>query len=368
MIYLRYVIGSVILTAVFLLLIGLFIEQTNPSAFSIPSVSTFFLSPKIHADFSQDHVETLQSFDSISSWYGLYDEVMMPNLRNSVTLVNFWSLHCDSCVQTLEEIQSIYEDFKNQNMHVVSILDPQDIQEDQDIYQIMDNLGITFMVGVDDLHEVWGSYENTVWPTTYIFDQDWNLVYTQIGAGEQGDIRTHLLDFLELQEEDLIPPEPEIVVRQGTFFGYKRSPRKGGKERFANDELISRDTAHNYTFPLSMEPLDWALQGNWIVTAEYAELASAPGRVKYHFIGDNIRVATSYFEEGQSKVYVLLDGKPVPKEWKGEDLFINDEGSYFIAEKFTTDNILLLPEQGEHELEFIVNDKQVRMNGIDDLD
>lgn len=112
------------------------------------------------------------------------------------TLFHFWSISCQLCEETIEEVLSIFDQYK-QRLNVVSVHMPL-TENDKDVANIektASNLGISQPIFIDNDLKLSDEFENQYVPAYYIFDQSGVLRHYQ--AGNSGlKILQNRLDYL----------------------------------------------------------------------------------------------------------------------------------------------------------------------------
>lgn len=112
------------------------------------------------------------------------------------TLFHFWSVSCQLCDETMEDVQTILDQYK-ERLNVVSVHMPL-TENDTDltnIEQAASKLGISQPIYIDNDLKLSNEFENQYVPAYYIFDQSGVLRHYQ--AGNSGlKILNNRLDYL----------------------------------------------------------------------------------------------------------------------------------------------------------------------------
>lgn len=112
------------------------------------------------------------------------------------TLFHFWSVSCQLCDETMEDVQTILDQYK-ERLNVVSVHMPL-TENDTDltnIEQAASKLGISQPIYIDNDLKLSNEFENQYVPAYYIFDQSGVLRHYQ--AGNSGlKILQNRLDYL----------------------------------------------------------------------------------------------------------------------------------------------------------------------------
>lgn len=102
------------------------------------------------------------------------------DLRDKVTLVNFWATSCTTCVAEMPEIVATYNKYKDQGYDTLAVAmsyDPPSY-----VLNFAQSRQLPFQVAIDNTGAVakaWGDVKLT--PTTYIVNKRGEIVKTYIG-------------------------------------------------------------------------------------------------------------------------------------------------------------------------------------------
>lgn len=124
-----------------------------------------------------------------------------------VTIVNFWSNGCGSCIEEMPELESYYQDFKEQNINLIGVATSAGNSEEECelARTILEGKGVTYTNLIPDVS---GSFYTEfidaidTYPTTYIVDGEGNM----IGAP--------LMGVVSGQEEKLMKRIDRIVNKK----------------------------------------------------------------------------------------------------------------------------------------------------------
>lgn len=98
-----------------------------------------------------------------------------------VTVVNFWSNGCGSCIAEMPELEEYYQDFKNRNINLVAIaVSGGDSKEERArAEEILKEKGVTYQNIIPDIEsEFYKDFIGSItgYPITYLVDSDGNMV------------------------------------------------------------------------------------------------------------------------------------------------------------------------------------------------
>lgn len=98
-----------------------------------------------------------------------------------VTIVNFWTNGCGSCIEEMPELEEYYQDFKNKNINLIAVAasagDTEEMRAGAE--EILKEKGVTYTNIIPDIES--GFYKDficeiTGYPITYIVDKEGNII------------------------------------------------------------------------------------------------------------------------------------------------------------------------------------------------
>ena len=117
----------------------------------------------------------------------------------SLIMINFWEPWCQPCVGEMEDLENLYEDYKDSGLVILSVLSSTDY--DDDARAIIRELGITYPIVHADNNLA--LYETDSVPTTIFVDGEGNVLTDEpyIGARDYNDWLTIITDLMTASEE-----------------------------------------------------------------------------------------------------------------------------------------------------------------------
>jgi thiol-disulfide isomerase/thioredoxin len=109
----------------------------------------------------------------------------LAELRGKVVLVNFWTLGCINCKNTLPAVRGWWERYKDKGLVIIGVHTPEFAYE-ADLANVRDaaaRLGVTWPVVQDNDMQIWRAYKNNYWPRFYLVDRQGDIIYDHIGEG-----------------------------------------------------------------------------------------------------------------------------------------------------------------------------------------
>ena len=237
-----------------------------------------------------------------------------------VVLLDFMTYSCINCQRTYPYLNAWYESYKNKGLEIVGIHTPEfAFEEDiENVREAMQRFGIEFPIVLDNDYGTWNAYANRWWPRKYLIDIHGNIVYDHIGEGAYDETERKIQELLEeravvLGDDMKIPlalanPEGAESIKHGmpqspeTYFGTLRN-------RYSGHTITPNGGVTQFEAPEDLAPNTLYLDGDWIVTGEYAEAASPNARILYSYQAEKVFLVMSSEEEVEGFVYI--DGEQV---------------------------------------------------------
>ncbi len=118
--------------------------------------------------------------------------VSLEDMRGSIVVLDFWATWCGPCIVVMPEIQSVFESYPHDQVHVYGV----NIWESGDPASFMDENGFTYGLLLEG-DDIAGDYKVTGIPTMYVIDQEGRIAFVEVGANpEIGEMLTSALDNL----------------------------------------------------------------------------------------------------------------------------------------------------------------------------
>lgn len=257
------------------------------------------------------------------------------SLSGKVVLVDFWTYSCINCLRTLPYVKAWAKKYGPQGLVVVGVHAPEfAFERDVDnVRKALKDLGIDYVVAVDNDFAIWRAYRNQYWPAHYFIDSKGHIRHQHFGEGDHAESE-HVIQQLLRESGVSVAGGVAEVPAQGvqaaadegalhsseTYIGYERA------SNFASRPAAARDTATEYALPRNLGLNDWGLAGRWTVGRERAVLDSSGGRIVYRFHSRDLHLVLGPSGDGQPvRFRVLIDGKE-PGDAQGSDVSADGTG------------------------------------------
>ncbi|OGM96432.1 MAG: hypothetical protein A3B86_03180 [Candidatus Yanofskybacteria bacterium RIFCSPHIGHO2_02_FULL_38_22b] len=275
-------------------------------------------------------------------------------IGKKVILIDFWTYSCINCQRTTPYLNAWWEKYEDDGLLIIGVHTPEfEFEKKYDnVLQATQTFGIKYPVVQDNNYSTWTAYGNRYWPRKYLIDIDGFIVYDHIGEGgyeetedkirellmerklvlgETGGIDTGMAGPRGVQDVSVRPESPEV------YFGAFRN------ELLANGDM-SKVGIQNLVNPGSVNLNKLYLVGSWNIQEEYAQNLNSDSKVIFKFKARKVNIVAE--ADKPSKASILLDGKMISE--------VNIQNSQLYE-------IISLPEQGEHTLEIILEDPNIRL-------
>lgn len=258
------------------------------------------------------------------------------SLRGKVVLVDFWTYSCINCLRTLPYLKAWDEKYHAQGLVIIGVHAPEFAFE-KDIHNIekaVRDLGVTYPVAIDNQYSIWNAFKNEYWPAHYLIDYKGQVKDRHFGEGAYAETEQMIQTLLKEAHQGKLAVANDLVQVSGsgataaaannprspeTYLGYSRM------QNLASAEVVVQDNAAQYNAPRNFKIHQWALQGNWRVSAESASLQAAGGAISYRFQGRDLHLVMGSHNGKPIRFKVTLDGV-APGKNHGVDCDENGNG------------------------------------------
>jgi thiol-disulfide isomerase/thioredoxin len=259
-------------------------------------------------------------------------------LRGKVVLVDFWTYSCINCLRALPYVKMWYDKYHDHGLVIIGVHAPEFAFEKDlgNVRRAVADLGVRYPVALDNDYAIWQGFNNQYWPAHYFIDGSGRIRSHHFGEGEYANseqiIRRLLTEagYRDLPADGAGPAAAGGVQAAGdeqhvrspeTYVGYARA------ERFASSGGLMPERSQNYQAPAALKLNQWALSGDWTVSAEKAVLGRASGKIIYQFYARDLHLVLGPGRSGKAvRFRVQIDGAD-PGESHGADTDANGRGT-----------------------------------------
>ncbi|HXX48718.1 MAG TPA: redoxin domain-containing protein [Myxococcota bacterium] len=137
-------------------------------------------------------------FAGIERWLNS-EPLTMRELRGKVVLVDFWTLGCVNCIETLPHVEKWWETYRDRGLVVVGVHTPETPEERrlESLAEAVHRFGLHYPIAHDSSSETWKAYGNHSWPALYLVDAQGRIADQWFGEGSYYEIEASIRDLLE---------------------------------------------------------------------------------------------------------------------------------------------------------------------------
>lgn len=268
--------------------------------------------------------------------------IINESLKNKIMLIDFWDYTCINCIRTIPYVKTWHERYAQDGLAVIGVHTPEfSISTNRDnVEYAVHKLGIAYPVVLDNDYGIWAGLQNQYWPRKILFNTRLEVIHDRIGEGGYTELETRIQRaLLEINPGIALPRIMEPIrdadvpgarcypVTPEIYCGFEKG-RIGNSEGYNND-----NDPVLYTLPGNREADTLYLSGTWAATEESIIAAALPASLEFTFSAAQINAVMAFLGDGNTKVHVEIDKRPVEEKMKGEDIFYDASGSYIMVEK-----------------------------------
>ncbi|HEY8877153.1 MAG TPA: thioredoxin family protein [Roseateles sp.] len=272
------------------------------------------LLPLLLAFFLVGSAPAAPSLDGGGEWLNS-PPLTLAALRGKVVLVDFWTYSCINCQRTLPYLRAWSQKYGPQGLVVIGVHAPE-FGFERDVKRVrkaaMDGQ-LDYPIVLDNDFMIWRAFSNQAWPALYFLDAQGRVRHRQFGEGDYDGAERLIRELLK---EAGTPPQAGMAQVALTGIGAApdlanvRSPETYLGHAHGAPRGILPDRIKRYAGgPLRLN--EWALNGDWIVRPEYAELSGEAGGVLMRFHARDLHLVLGPAAEGKPLAFrITIDGKP----------------------------------------------------------
>ncbi|HSU72338.1 MAG TPA: redoxin domain-containing protein [Candidatus Binatia bacterium] len=295
-------------------------------------------------------------FTGVVAWINT-KPLKLKDVEGKVVLVDFWTYSCVNCVRTLPHLVATYEKYQKHGLIIIGVHTPEfDFEKKlENVKNAVKDFGIAYPVAVDSDWQIWNAYGNSYWPRQYLLNGNGEIVWDHIGEGGYDDIEWHIRTELEKLGAKLPPMKSEKEEKPG-FLARLRTTREtylgsARSEGFGSASVCLKGSCHRHIDRNEEHDPDVVyLSGDWEQMPEFIEHADGEeGYILQKYTAKEVNLVMAPKKKSCTLV-VLLDGKPIPKDFRGED--VDAKGTVTIDSPRMY-RLVKSNDAGEHELKLV---------------
>jgi cytochrome c biogenesis protein CcdA/thiol-disulfide isomerase/thioredoxin len=264
-------------------------------------------------------------------------------LRGKVVLIDFWTYSCINCIRTFPYLKDLDDKYRDKGLVIVGVHTPEfEFEKNpENVKMAVERFGLHYPVAIDSDFKTWQNYNNQYWPAHYLIDQKGIVRSFHFGEGAyretENEIR-NLLGLTALAGSDV--PQQHRFITPETYLGSLR----GNSYTPDNKIVAEKKTLYDYSGKLESDLV--GLRGSWLVLPEKIAASDGISTLDLNFAATRVYLVMDAPQ--LQLVTVLLDGKPLPKEYATADM--NDQGQIKVKEPRKYDVLNLHRAYGRHLL------------------
>jgi thiol-disulfide isomerase/thioredoxin len=279
-----------------------------------------------------------------------------------VYLVDFWEYTCVNCIRTDPYLRTWYQRYKPYGFVIIGIHTPEFgfSTEKANVAAAARRDGLTYPILNDPQSKNWNAYHENYWPSKYLFDQNGRLVYSHAGEGAYQETERMIQRLLLRTNPGAKFPAPLSAVRPGDVVG--AGCRYDTPELYVNPSYgflanlprgWQMDRTAVFVDPGRHDDGKIYASGDFITRYQSLQHSRTTKDLRDYvvirFQGSEANTVANRPSGRDYRVYVTLDGKPIPRADKGDDIGYDSRGSYFLVDAARMFNVYR-GSYGTHEL------------------
>ncbi len=116
----------------------------------------------------------------LTDWMNSEEISSLDELKGQVVAVKFWTLGCINCIRTFDEVEALYQKYKDEGFTILWLHAPEFAYERklENVENAVEKYWLSFPIALDNDFTTWRAYKNRYWPAFYLIDKEGNVRYT----------------------------------------------------------------------------------------------------------------------------------------------------------------------------------------------
>ncbi len=120
------------------------------------------------------------------------EEITLSELQGRPVMLNFWATWCGPCRIEMPHMQAAFEEHADDGLVILAVNNRETAEQ---ISPFVEELGLTFDVGLDETAEIQNQYRIRAYPSSYFIDADGKIASFHLGVLTEGQLAEQL-DFI----------------------------------------------------------------------------------------------------------------------------------------------------------------------------
>jgi thiol-disulfide isomerase/thioredoxin len=123
----------------------------------------------------------------------------LQGLRGKVVLLDFWTLDCANCIQTLPHIRQLHAKYSGPRFILIGVHTPEfEFEKDLDnVASAVKRFRIEYPVAIDNENATWKLYGNQYWPRQTLVDARGRVRWEHAGEGDYEEMEKQIRALLK---------------------------------------------------------------------------------------------------------------------------------------------------------------------------
>lgn len=321
------------------------------------SISTPFIATMSIMDLDAPRIRAPEFPPSV--WLNTYSEVSLQTLLPNVVLLDFWDFTCINCLRTLPYLRAWHERYQDLGLQIVGVHTPEFYfaRRPEFVKAATGRLGMRWPVILDNEQEIWRSYANHAWPTVYLIDPNGYIRFQHAGEGGYTQIETAIQTLLQENNPDLQLPAlmPAFRGEDSPDAVCAPTTQELHIDALASPLPVDKKTIE-YKLPTDFHAGHFYLEGLWQLNNDGLTLVSENGSIVLPYNAADVYAVLSpdpqTYEHMHNplKIEILHNGKPLPVDHYGQDIFKINERSMLRVDIPRNYHLVSNPAVHHHQL------------------
>jgi len=290
--------------------------------------------------------------------------VTWKELEGKVVLVDFWEYTCVNCIRTYPYLKAWNERYSPYGLVIVGIHRPEfDFAKSKaNVAAAAKRQGLTYPILNDPDYKNWKAYHEHSWPSKYIFDQSGKLVDQHVGEGAYQQTEELIQRLLHKTHPEAKFPKPLPPQKPGD--DPKVKCHLSTEELYTNphpayDDIANLPQEWDWNKPITFSDRKPHVEGKLYYQGVFVpkrqrlqhgqKTEHLENTVALRYRATEVNVVLNGPSREPYRVYVTLDGGPVPRAIQGDDTRRDARGTYIEVDAPRMYNLIRSPFEG-HEI------------------
>lgn len=269
------------------------------------------------------------------------------DLKGKPVLIHFWTYCNNTCRRNIPALQRLWEHYKDHGLIIIGVHTPQFEFEGEmkHVEAAAKKLGVEWPIALDSEKQTWHAYHNHYWPRYYLICKEGNIVWDHIGDNGEYEMESAIRKYVDPSVERV------FVNRRAREYGALTPKTYCGRMRNAGlgGSKDCKEGVCSFEYSDMKSPGVIYPEGKWEQTEDFlVSKEEGSGLVISYTAGEANIIGCGVME-------VLLDGKPVPSEIRGD--LIEKDGKTYLEAKYPDCYKVIKDHKSEvHELKVIAKE------------